>query len=83
MAVCGRVMGLVLFGEAPSFHVKQLAQHAVGQLTQLPISPCAICETAWVFEPYRQAKLQCALDRRDLSVGSLRSVRYPAQIERG
>jgi len=30
--------GLVLSGEAPSFHVKQLAQHAVRQLTRLPIA---------------------------------------------
>lgn len=29
--------GLVLFGEAPSFYVKQLAQHAVGKLTKVPI----------------------------------------------
>lgn len=29
--------GLVLSGAAPSFYVKQLAQHAVGQLTPLPI----------------------------------------------
>jgi hypothetical protein len=29
--------GLVLFGEAPSFYVKQLAQHAVGQMTSIPI----------------------------------------------
>jgi hypothetical protein len=29
--------GLVLSGSAPSFYVKQLAQHAVGQLTPLPI----------------------------------------------
>ena len=30
--------GLVLLGEAPSFYVKQLAQHAVGRLTRLPIA---------------------------------------------
>ena len=30
--------GLVLSGAAPSFYVKQLAQHAVGQLTPLPIA---------------------------------------------
>ena len=30
--------GLVLLGKAPSFYVKQLAQHAVGQLTKLPIA---------------------------------------------
>lgn len=29
--------GLVLSGAAPSFYVKQLAQHAVGRLTRLPI----------------------------------------------
>jgi hypothetical protein len=29
--------GLALFGEAPSFYVKQLAQHAVGRMTPLPI----------------------------------------------
>lgn len=30
--------GLVLSGAAPSFYVKQLAQHAVGRLTELPIA---------------------------------------------
>ena len=30
--------GLVLSGAAPSFYVKQLAQHAVGRLTKLPIA---------------------------------------------
>ena len=30
--------GLVLSGDAPSFYVKQLAQHAVGQMTELPIA---------------------------------------------
>lgn len=29
--------GLVLSGTAQSFYVKQLAQHAVGRLTRLPI----------------------------------------------
>ena len=29
--------GLALFGEAPSFYVKQLAQHAVGRMTPVPI----------------------------------------------
>jgi hypothetical protein len=29
---------LVLSGDAPSFYVKQLAQHAVGQMTELPIA---------------------------------------------
>ena len=29
--------GLVLLGEAPSFYVKQLAQHAVGRMTPVPI----------------------------------------------
>jgi hypothetical protein len=29
--------GLVLWGAAPSFYVKQLAQHAVARLTRLPI----------------------------------------------
>ena len=30
--------GLVLSGAAPSFYVKQLAQHAVGQLRRRPIA---------------------------------------------
>lgn len=30
--------GLVLSGAAPSFYVKQLAQHAVRQMTPLPIA---------------------------------------------
>jgi hypothetical protein len=30
--------GLVLRGQAPSFYVKQLAQHAVGQLSHVPIA---------------------------------------------
>ena len=30
--------GLVLLGAAPSFYVKQLAQHAVGRMTPLPIA---------------------------------------------
>ena len=30
--------GLVLSGAAPSFYVKQLAQHAVGRLSELPIA---------------------------------------------
>jgi hypothetical protein len=30
--------GLVLSGAAPSFYVKQLAQHAVGRMTSLPIA---------------------------------------------
>ena len=30
--------GLVLSGTAPSFYVKQLAQHAVGKLVPLPIA---------------------------------------------
>ena len=30
--------GLVLSGVAPSFYVKQLAQHAVGQMTETPIA---------------------------------------------
>lgn len=29
--------GLILLGKAPSFYVKQLAQHAVGQLSGAPI----------------------------------------------
>lgn len=29
--------GLILFGEAPTFYVKQLAQHAVGRLSAVPI----------------------------------------------
>ena len=29
--------GLVLLGEAPSFYIKQLAQHAVGQMSPVPI----------------------------------------------
>lgn len=30
--------GLVLSGAAPSFYVKQLAQHAVKQMTRVPIA---------------------------------------------
>jgi hypothetical protein len=30
--------GLVLLGQAPTFYVKQLAQHAVGRLSLLPIA---------------------------------------------
>lgn len=30
--------GLVLSGIAPSFYVKQLTQHAVGQMTETPIA---------------------------------------------
>lgn len=29
--------GLVLLGTSPSFYVKQLAQHAVGRITRIPI----------------------------------------------
>lgn len=36
--VTGEEQGLVLSGEAPSFYVKQLAQHAVKRLTKLPIA---------------------------------------------
>jgi hypothetical protein len=36
--VTGEEQGLVLSGEAPSFYVKQLAQHAVRRLTKLPIA---------------------------------------------
>ena len=44
--LCGRVLdfrltrnagGLILQGEAPSYHAKQLAQHAVMQATLVPI----------------------------------------------
>jgi hypothetical protein len=36
--VTGDEQGLVLSGAAPSFYVKQLAQHTVRQLTELPIA---------------------------------------------
>ena len=36
-SIAGDEQGLVLSGAAPSFYVKQLAQHAVGRLTRLPI----------------------------------------------
>ena len=35
--IVGDERGLVLSGEAPSFYVKQLAQHAVGRMTSVPI----------------------------------------------
>mgnify|MGYP003577292642 CR=1 FL=1 len=37
-SIAGDEQGLVLSGAAPSFYVKQLAQHAVGRLTRLPIA---------------------------------------------
>ena len=37
-SIAGDEQGLVLSGAAPSFYVKQLAQHAVGRLTTLPIA---------------------------------------------
>ena len=35
--IVGDERGIVLSGEAPSFYVKQLAQHAVGRMTSVPI----------------------------------------------
>ena len=36
--VTGDEQGLVLTGAAPSFYIKQLAQHAVRRLTKVPIA---------------------------------------------
>jgi hypothetical protein len=36
--IAGDERGLVLSGEAPSFYVKQLAQHVVSRMTPVPIA---------------------------------------------
>ena len=41
--------GLILVGRAPTFYVKQLAQHAVKRLTRVPIVRNEI-EVAWAIE---------------------------------
>lgn len=58
--------GLVLTGTAPSYYVKQLAQHAVGQMTHLPIerNEIEVTEATPLSSPWHVPVLENSPGRR-------------------